>query len=444
MGELLKFQPNQRTEAHQVIGNNALALDAFPKTYPVSEVIFLETKKSPLREQIEYFDKNYLKEGLPRDWWNINNIGFSMKAQMRLLKEADSVRSWAEQAERDLRGFGREYLNQGTVFPFEYEIVDGELIDRKYAGRRMEDTVDEREREGAVKEGVLKIKEHMLKAEDGEAAIIVSPPGWTGLTMDNGGRIVYEDTMVFFIQKEGDKVVGTTLRTDFNLSQARLLIKGLTGQELPVSATVVDCVRAIAFTGSQECQPNSPEELVDVLEKMSSSRFAHKDKTWAGMRVDIGRRQELYEFDERTNEILADFKNYVVYGNHSELELQKALSATLMRLSKYMMFESKEKKVYSNGEIHVSAKMRPMTYGQIVEEVQNLPGCAGGGSSSTSVTSIVERSAVKIDDENWDGETFDKPGPCRLCGMDVLCGPCKVCRTCNEEINEQDKLAQTA
>ncbi len=30
---------------------------------------------------------------------------------------------------------------------------------------------------------------------------------------------------------------------------------------------------------------------------------------------------------------------------------------------------------------------------------------------------------------------FDEAGPCRLCGKDVPCGPCKICETCNDEID---------
>jgi len=38
-------------------------------------------------------------------------------------------------------------------------------------------------------------------------------------------------------------------------------------------------------------------------------------------------------------------------------------------------------------------------------------------------------------DADWDGETYDEAGPCRLCGRDVPCGPCKVCEVCTEVDN---------
>lgn len=419
--------------------DGSLALDVRPSYYPLpgqeSNVIFLERQqKSLLQEQIDYFGQNYRREELPRDWWNINDIGFSMKSQMRLLAETGDV----NQVERDLRGFALEYLRQGTVFPFEYEIVDGELVDRKYGNRRLLDTVDPNERGGAVKESLSKIQEYLVGGEDGEMAIMVSPPGWTGLAMDNGEKIVYEDTQTFYLQKVGDRVLGAGLRTDFDLNQVKQLIKQLTGQELPASASVIDCVKVISTINPNTDGVGSASDLVRILQKVKKesrpgeASFAYQDKTWEDMERDISRRQELYEFDERTGEIINDFREYVLSGNRTQLEIQKALAATFLILSRYFLVDKK----IQYGEIHTEtyardiAAMRVMTYGQVVEEVQKLPGCAGGGSSATSVTSITERSAKK-----WDGETYDEDGPCRLCGKDVVCGPCKVCQVCTEADN---------
>ena len=36
---------------------------------------------------------------------------------------------------------------------------------------------------------------------------------------------------------------------------------------------------------------------------------------------------------------------------------------------------------------------------------------------------------------------FNEPGPCRLCGRDVLCGPCFVCERCNDSIDASEQAA---
>jgi len=393
--------------------------------------------KSALEEQIDYFNQNYKKEGLPRNWWNINNVGFSMKAQMRLLTEVGDRTTGANQVERDLRGFCLEYLKQGTVFPFEYEIVNGELVDRKY-GRKMLATVDPKERGGAVFESLSLIQNYLLEGGDGATAVMVSPPGDTGLLMDNGRRIVYEDTMTFHFQKKGNKVIGTTLRTDFDLIKAKELVEQLTGRKLPQGASTIDCVRAIAFRDGENTSSDiTTQNLINTLETIQKSRFSHKEKTWSQMRRDVERRQELYDFDEKTGEIINEFKEYMLSGEHAELEIQKALAATFLRLSMYflvdkkMHYEEVDTAIHQLGNI---ATRHAMTYGQVVEKVQKLPGCAGG-SSATATTSITERSATA-----WDGKTYDEPGPCRLCGKDVPCGPCKVCRACTEADNKKNAV----
>lgn len=430
--------------------DGALALDLAPQLsgigVPEDNVIFLETRRNSLQEQIDYFDQNYIREGLPRDWWNINDVGFSMKSQMRLLAETGDKRSWTEQAERDLRGFTLEYLGRGIVFPVEYTIVNGELIDRRYGNRRLLDTVDSSERGGAVKESLSKMQEHLVAAQDGEIAVMVSPPGWTGLTMDGGEKIVYEDTQTFYLQKTGDMVLGVTLRTDFNLPEARMLIKQLTGQELPASASVIDCVKAISIINPNTDNIGSPSDLISVLQKVkkesrpAEAGYAYKDKPWKNMERDIDRRQELYEFDEKTGEIINKFKEYVLSGNHTQLEIQKALAATFLRLSKYFLVDKKIQygKIRTETYARDIAAMRAMTYGQIVEEVQKLPGCAGGGNSATSVTSITERLALVLEPDRYGKRTFNCPNipecgrtiirpkdelvsNCPYCGTDVRC-----------------------
>ncbi len=433
--------PSQR--APMIDGSLALATHGQP-SIPDNVVLF-ETRHQPprLQEQIDYFDQNYRREGLPRDWWNINDVGFSMKRQMRLLEETGDV----NQVERDLRGFALEYLRQGTVFPFEYEIVNGELVDRKYAGRRMLDTVDKKERGGGVLESLSLIREHLLEGEDGATAIMVSPPGWTGLRMDNGASIEYEDTQTFYFKKVGDRVLGAGLRTDFNLQEARMLIKYLTGQELPISASIIDCVKAISTINPSADGIGSTNDLIKILKKVkresrpAEARYAYKDKPWEDMERDMERREELYEFDERTGEIINEFTEYVLSGEHTQLEIQRVLAATFLRLSKYFLVDKK----IQYGEIHMDtyqvrdiAAMRAMTYGQVVEEVQKLPGCAGGGSSTTSVTSITERLGLVLEPDKYGKRTFNCPNipqcgklitrrknelvsNCPYCGTDVRC-----------------------
>jgi hypothetical protein len=402
-------------------------------------VIFLEKyrPKTTLGKHIEYLDRNWLSEGLSSDWYNIDNVGFSMKRQMRLLREVGDTQTWVDQVERDIRGFGLEYLNRGAIFPFEYQIEGQELVDKKYGNRKMTDTVDSRERNGAVLESLVKVQEHLLNGREGDSAVLVSPPGWTNLSMDDGSKIVYTDTMVFHFERSGNKVIGTTFRTDFNFKEAKKLVGQLTGQDLPPSATIIDCTKAVVLKNGDLSKESKASDLIKVLENVSRSGYAYKNKTWQDLRGDIAKRDFLYNFDNNVTQIINDFRDHMAAGGLTELQIKKALAATFLRFSKYILndnktYEEKDKSVYQKENSYAAA-----TYGEVIQEVEKMPGCAGGGSTS-SISSIINRSVTKL---GKDFE-FDQKGPCRLCGKDVPCGPCKICVACNDQIDMQDRITQ--
>jgi hypothetical protein len=397
-----------------------------------------------LEKQIDYFDRNYQREGLPQEWYVVNDVGFSIKRQMALLEGNDSLslKKWGEQTKQDLLGFGLEYLQQGTVFPFKYEVQDSQLVDAKYGHRRMVDTVDPKERNGAVLESLKGMQRHLLEGGNGATAIMVSPPGETGLTMDDGRAITYNDYMVFHMQNRNGEVTGTTLRVgDIDLNK---LMPLLTGQNLPASATTMDVVRMLSLgTKDSSMDINS---LVGILEKVSGTRFAYQDKTWDDMRADLARREFLYDFDTKVQQIVDDLELFVSAGPRSTLEIQKALAATFLRLSKHMLYDQKEERENPFGKRGVIF-MTP-TYGQIVNEVKKLPGCNGGGeNASTSILSIINRSAVigsGTSDTEIEAEIeykFDQPGPCLKCKTegDNICGPCRLCKRCDIDIRRKEK-----
>jgi hypothetical protein len=247
------------------------------------------------------------------------------------------------------------------------------------------------------------------------------------------------------MQRQGDRVVGTTLRTDFDLEKAKQLINQLTGKDLPETATVVDCVRAVSFISAEDdVFGKTSRALVDVLEAVQGSRIAYKTKPWSEMRLDVNRREELYDFDAKANRIINDLKDYVLSGEHTQIEIQKAVVASFLDLSKYFLVD---KKIHYR-DIRPEAcdaiamdTMRVITYGRIMEEVQRFPGCAGGGGSVTSVTSIIERSGLVMSDnmasliKSGEDYDFDHTGECISCHKEpTLLGPCDICVSCDAQM----------
>ncbi len=389
MGERLSPSMIQFSERRPYAVDGSLALNVDPSYHSLpgqeSNVIFLERRqRSPLQEQIDHFDKNYISEDLPRDWWRINDVGFSMKRQMDLLQRPDpmSVSMWAEQTERDFLGFALEYLVKRKVFPFEYRIEGERFIDEKYGNREMLEMIDPREREGSVLETARQARGELLKGKD---VAIVSPKGKAGITMDDGREIDYPDTMVFYMQRNGDKIIGTGFSLGFNLEEARQLVEKLTGKAVLKTASAVDCVKELATFG-EESEIKSPYDLIEVIKAVK------KESRLSDMVTDLGRRDTLYNFDTETKKIIREFKDYVVSQELSELEIQKALAATFLRLSKYMLDNQREENGISNKVRRGEIRFLPTTYGQIMDEVRKIPGCAGGGGSTSSISSIINRS----------------------------------------------------
>ncbi len=426
-----------------IIGNNALKAEYWENPRPISAQVidFEKYTRNPLIDQIEYLDTHWQEEELPKDWWKVDDIGFSSKRQMRLLDEVEDVGVWSEQTGRDLLGFGLEYLRQGTVFPFEYKIEDGSLVDPKYGNRKMTETVDPKERGGAVLQSLERIQEHLLEKGEGATAVMVSPPGHTGLTMDDGSRIVYTDTMIIHMQTKGDRVIGTTFRVDMNLPKAKQLIERLTGQVLPDDATPTDCTRAITLLDGNDSL--SASSLLDAAQDVQGSRYSYKDRTFNETRLDLQRREELYFFDQITEVKINDFIEYANTGFKTKEQLQKALAATFLGISNHLLIEKPQIQKERNPRVLSIDNYIPkrITMGALISKVKALPGCMGGG-RVTSVESIINVPGQV--EENWDNKItrkYDKAGPCKQCGAQVGCGPCGICKTCNDSFDSAEASA---
>ena len=76
-------------------------------------------------------------------------------------------------------------------------------------------------------------------------------------------------------------------------------------------------------------------------------------------------------------------------------------------------------------------------------ELKNPPGSCPITNKSGNIfeSSYEALNKAIFGDAEWDGETYDEAGPCRICGKDVACGPCKVCQVCTEADNAKQLAA---
>lgn len=377
-----------------------------PQPQPQPRVLEVGKPATELGSLIANFDQNWASEGLPRDWYNFGKAGFSMNSQMNLLPdlEAQSRQLWSERTEQDIRGFTVEYLKQELVHPSFYRKVvkDGKtvLVDVRY-GKGLVDMVSPQERNGSVREALGEIQDYLVSEGD---AVMTSPKGWTGLQTDRGIPIEYPDSWFFGFMDQGERVVGFGIKTDFSLEECRQAIVKLTGQDLPEGASIEDYVKAIGKIKPDQ-GIGSPQDLVRVLQEVRPTPFVHKNKTWDEVSTNVGRLEEIYALGGQAEQFISEFKEFSQEEGHSKIELQKALAVTLLRLSKLYLVEEKQTqkskeryKVLGNviypERFQIDREMIRPTYGQVLNEVEKIPGCAGGGSKAESITSIIDRVGI--------------------------------------------------
>lgn len=423
-------------------------------------LVEIRKTQSELEGLISHFDQEWQREGLPQDWYRLRGIGFNIDSEMKMLTDRSiPLEERVNQSERNQIGFVVEYLQGGHVYPIDYEIRQDAggayLYDPRYK-KRMINTASEKERNGSVRQA-LRTTESFLVSKStpkGAMALDPSPLGSTGGLRDNDGDLIYYPDSYFFVfQKKNERqVVGFGLRTDLTLLESREVIKRFTGRDLPQDAPIEDYVRAVALI-SPDQGISSAREVIDVLRDSregAAKDFAYKNQGWGRIYRDIDRREELYQLELQADGILNELKKYILSGDKSEIELQKAVAATILRLSKHYLIDKKGTTVsgdrYSvDGNIirpdrfNLNPQSEGGAYGKANEEAQKIDGCAGGN-KTTAIESVVNRLGLKKRDWN-----FDKDGTCQMCKTPLAkLGPCGVCEQCNDKIDAKEEMGLAA
>lgn len=404
-------------------------------------------KRGSLAYAIDHFRRHWQEEGLPYNWRDLPGTGFQMQGQMRMLA-ADLARStstderrerfvgWLAKTDKDIRGFGLEYLCEGLVFPITYRIalVGGQerLIAPLYGNKLMVDTVSSEERNGAVKKSLVgKIEPFLLKAPEGSIAVMTSPSGWSGMKDNQGRDIVYPDSQTYILQKRGNEIVGFTIRTDFTLKEHSELLRtlkilhGLDDTIPSEHESVAHFVETIVRVTPSE-ETISIKDVVDTMRivrlNTSTRDDAYKKRQWEEVYRDLKRGNDLWQYDKRVEAMIAEFTQYVLSGMWTMEDVEEALAVTILRIARFLR---------GGKGLNIAMHYAEPKYGDILKDVQSIPGCAGGG-SLTFVDSISPRHSTT-------GETLNCV-TCPFCQETVdaiLTEDAIVCPKCNKSASRE-------
>lgn len=417
-----------------------------------SEYLYTQEAKrvNRLPSEMAHLRYNWEREGLARNWFDLPNTGFMINTQLNFLsqdlqeagqdigKREKVNKSWLEKTETDLRSFILEYLAGRLVFPIYYTIenVNGSfrIINTLHGqGKKLEDTISKKERNGAVWDTFVNhVEPFLLKARDGSIAVVDSPSGPSGFFDEAGNPIDYPDSQTYILQKRGSEIVGFAIKTDFTFSEHKELLARLrryAGQSEPQIDKLEDYITNLALFDSA----NMPLKIEDILNVMQDVRLkstggslcAFENKLWREVYADIRRGDDLWRYDSLTDEYIDDFKDYFLGSTKTYQDVKEALAATILRISRFVRGKLKQNSALSFG-IRDYGLERYSLYGAVLKDLQNIAGCAGGGSKRSLFDSLVPRFG-EISKLSSDSEEKS----CVLCGeKNEELGPCGVCLPC--------------
>lgn len=375
--------------------------------------------------------------------------GFQIKTQIDLFienyKKGVPLAESFQQIEQDVQAFKVEYLVEQPVFPIvlekrKYKGKDS-IVGKLYGGKSIVEATDERERDGVVKKSVSEIQKYLLSADPGSMAVMTSPKGWSGYD-----GITYPDTQTYCYQVQQDgSIRGFTLKTDMTLAQNEELLKKLGVDEKVFEegkdqkTGIKRVVENVAFISSDKGK--SIEDVAQIIKQTKGSEVAYVDslkqsRTFTEMITLLKNPDSLWTLDSTVQNLVDSWKEYAGGRIKSLDELKEQdLSISLGLIVMKLMNEIRPPVKKNKMEIGVAY---PVVQGQILfdpreilSEMKELAGCAGGGGGSIGRggRGIIDSAGIARAIKFYEGD------------KKILCCTCPFCKTKVEAVIEGGRIS---
>jgi hypothetical protein len=347
-----------------------------------------------LTDQLNYSDVS--KE----QWHELSGCGFSINSQIRMMKQLyyqdaefgsstqESLQAWVKESNLDIKGFIFEYLQRGLVLPnpVDFKEINGEVrVAGKNSERPLLESISSQERFGTVKNTFREMEKVLQNAKPGSMVVMTSPDGWSGLKNDEGEDIIFSDSQTIAMRKnEQGKLESFTFVTDMNFDQNKALLQNFgVGEDKFISSwdqqqRLADITSKAVFLDGND-KNNQFEDVVDALKKAKNSPFARGGQHFDVMYGRLKDKDSLTTLSEDAEALISDFENFVLglppklRSEHFEMVGEK-LAKTILQLSSLIRGGKSLDQVKNMGD---------GDYSQEHKRVAVIPGCAGGGYSST-------------------------------------------------------------
>lgn len=342
-----------------------------------------------------------------REWYLLPGTGFDVRGQINKLIRTGDVAGFIEDTEEDIKHFCLEYPLQRLVFPIFLDISTRDSQQRlttpRYGNQVYTDLISEQERAGSVKRSIQKIESFLAAAPLGSMAVLVSPPGWSGLDNRQGGEIIFLDNQTYIFKKIKDRVQGRTIRTDLSLEESEELLErweslSVDPQTLQTKEDkIVNVVSSPAFfTGGE----NTFEAVVDLIKRVKRDNFAYKNRGFEEIYHDLSLGDKLLDQNSQINQfvklLLAQFRAFVlkqgrVLTDVSLDKIETELGKTILRIHQAIKIGNPQKEAVERLAYASDEQLRETHI-----DLMRLPGCNGGGSAFMVGTSLGVREATLV------------------------------------------------
>jgi ssDNA-binding Zn-finger/Zn-ribbon topoisomerase 1 len=316
-------------------------------------------------------------------WWWINNSQFdnlSFRINSQVLRFYQSEKNEGQevalsQLRSDLFGYYLEYIKQEGIIPFTLRYnKSGRLVGEFYGDVAIVDLVDEREREGVVKQAMKDLEEKLKVLRGDEIIFRVSPSGWTNMGYD------YTETQTQIFWRDEDKIRGLTIRSKVDLSKIKNFLE-LLGVQLPEVYNEKDLIKYI--TSLNITLPYPKDKFLEFLLK-NFSQFDHRGKLlveqFENWFENDGNFKHLDELSQLMRFLEEKIKDGLQRNDLSSSDLSSLLGFVLMSMAG---LDLRQRSLLRDSQFsNLDVRYLPLdTYDRVFNHLQSLPGCAGGGVS---------------------------------------------------------------
>lgn len=449
-GRTIKRQLNEVPQKREAINSATIVEFKAKKTETDPKKDFFSA--SWLRDEVNRAKDMPQKPG-EAPWYALAGTGFRTKEQASQLirntlspeNKPDDKKMEIELAKvgQDVRSFEDEYLKQmlSLRFNLAWQEKDGKkkIVCPDYGNVTWESVTAKNEREGVVhealfgkKDGKQKgVEEWLNTAPDNSLAVIVSPQGWSGLKDSDNKDIVFTESQIYALRKTPHGLEARTFRfeADINANEKMQRLMGLTVEKATDPKTrIKNTMMNVAYITPSDADKSekngltpvrSFEAVVSIMqESVGGRKTAYGDRKFSEIAEFLQNPDLFTKRHPLTDNLITRLEDYSrlelqssAAPREKEKNIQIALAITVLQLNKLYRAQEAEKKKsvepsFRRTQIHTDSG-HEVSHGAIIAQLnsglsyqrekadlQERPGCAGGGSRVNSAG--VSREAVSI------------------------------------------------